>query len=85
MLYNTSLTILQNVFKCCNIHLNRGGVSMAGRPPKADKKIREAIYFEPHLLEWLKERADVRKTTTSAIINFIVEERMNKEKSRSKE
>ncbi len=51
---------------------------MAGRPPKHDKKIREAIYFEPHLLAWLKKKADENKTTTSAIVNLLVE----KEKER---
>ncbi|WP_165861451.1 hypothetical protein [Paenibacillus paeoniae] len=49
---------------------------MAGRPPKADKKIREAIYFEPHLLEWLKDRADEQKTTVSVVINLLTEEKM---------
>lgn len=52
---------------------------MAGRPSKTDKKLREAIYFEPHLLEWLKQQAESNKTTTSAIINLLVE----KEKANS--
>lgn len=46
---------------------------MAGRPPKQDKKIREAIYFEPELLDWLREKADERKSTVSVIVNLIVE------------
>lgn len=52
---------------------------MAGRPPKpvSEKKQREAIYFEPHILEWLKGEAERRKTTTSAIVNLLVEESMN--------
>jgi hypothetical protein len=49
---------------------------MAGRPPKADKKVREAIYFEPHLLEWLQERAEAQKTTVSVIVNLLTEEKM---------
>lgn len=47
---------------------------MAGRPPKKNKKIREAIYFEPHLLEWLQEKAEEQKCTVSVIVNQIVEE-----------
>jgi hypothetical protein len=47
---------------------------LAGRPPKADKKIREAIYFEPDLLAWLKEKAEKQKTTVSVIVNLMVEE-----------
>lgn len=50
---------------------------MAGRPPKEDKKIREAIYFEPDLLAWLKEKADKQKCTVSVLVNVMVE----KEKS----
>jgi predicted transcriptional regulator len=46
---------------------------MAGRPPKQDKKIREAIYFEPDLLEWLREKADKQKTTVSVVVNVLVE------------
>lgn len=49
---------------------------MAGRPPKADRKIREAIYFEPHLLEWLRARADEQKTTVSVIVNVLTEEKL---------
>ena len=51
---------------------------MAGRPPKADKKIREAIYFEPDLLQWLKEKSDKQKTTVSVIVNLMVEEAKKK-------
>lgn len=54
---------------------------MAGRPPKADKKIREAIYFEPALLEWLQQRAEEQKTTVSVIVNLITEEKIKKEQS----
>ncbi|MDD2400903.1 MAG: hypothetical protein PHD60_01580 [Clostridia bacterium] len=51
---------------------------MVGRPPKLDdKKVREAIYFEPALLDWLKEKAKKQKCTVSVIVNLIVE----KEKS----
>jgi len=48
---------------------------MAGRPPKppAEKKVREAIYFEPHLLEWLREQAANQKVTVSVLVNQIVE------------
>lgn len=48
---------------------------MAGRPPKQDKKIREAIYFEPELLEWLREIADKEKCTVSVIVNRMVDEK----------
>ncbi|MEK3699381.1 MULTISPECIES: hypothetical protein [unclassified Paenibacillus] len=50
---------------------------MAGRPPKAEgeKKIREAIYFEPELLEWLREEADREKCTVSVIVNRITAEK----------
>lgn len=48
---------------------------MAGRPPKQDKKIREAIYFEPELLEWLREEAEKQKCTVSIIVNQIVDEK----------
>jgi len=51
---------------------------MAGRPPKKDKKIREAIYFEPELLTWLKEKAEKQKCTVSIIVNIIVEKELNK-------
>lgn len=44
----------------------------AGRPPKKNKKIREAIYFEPELLEWLKEQAENEKCTVSIYVNKIV-------------
>jgi hypothetical protein len=50
---------------------------MAGRPSKEDKKIREAIYFEPELLSWLREKAEKQKCTVSVIVNVLVE----KEKS----
>lgn len=46
---------------------------MAGRPPKQDKKLREAIYFEPELLEWLREVADKQKCTVSVIVNRLVD------------
>ncbi|MGG4353342.1 hypothetical protein [Paenibacillus lautus] len=42
---------------------------MAGRPTKADKKIREAIYFEPELLEWLRELAESNDRTVSVEVN----------------
>lgn len=51
---------------------------MAGRPPKADKKIREAIYFEPHILEWLRSIADNEDRTVSVIVNRICAEMMDK-------
>jgi hypothetical protein len=46
---------------------------MIGRPKKEDKKVREAIYFEPHLLDWLKQKADEQKCTVSVIVNVMVE------------
>jgi len=48
---------------------------MAGRPPKppTEKKIREAIYFEPHLLEWLRWLATEQKVTVSVIVNRLIE------------
>jgi hypothetical protein len=49
---------------------------MAGRPSKLDKKIREAIYFEPDLLDWIRQQAEEKKTTTSTIINLLVEKEM---------
>jgi hypothetical protein len=52
---------------------------MAGRPPKDDKKIREAIYFEPDLLEWLREKADKQKCTVSVVVNVLVEEKKSME------
>lgn len=52
---------------------------MAGRPPKKDKKIREAIYFEPALLEWLQEQAEQQKCTVSVIVNRLVDEKMTTE------
>lgn len=52
---------------------------MAGRPAKADKKIREAIYFEPELLEWLRERAEEQKCTVSVIVNKLVDDKKTTE------
>lgn len=52
---------------------------MAGRPPKQDKKIREAIYFEPDLLEWLKKKAEAQKCTVSVIVNLLVEKQKEQE------
>lgn len=52
---------------------------MAGRPPKTDKKIREAIYFEPGLLEWLQEKAEKQKCTVSIIVNLLVEKEKDAE------
>lgn len=51
---------------------------MAGRPKKpiSERKVREAIYFEPHLLEWLQQKADAQKTTVSVIVNLLTEEKM---------
>lgn len=51
---------------------------MAGRPPKEDKKIREAIYFEPDLLAWLKEKAEKQKCTVSVIVNVMVAQERDK-------
>lgn len=51
----------------------KGDDNMAGRPPKQDKKIREAIYFEPELLDWLREQADREKCTVSVIVNRLVD------------
>lgn len=66
--------MLLNIFKCCKID-GQGVDYMAGRPPKQDKKIREAIYFEPELLEWLREEAEKQKCTVSIIVNQIVDEK----------
>jgi len=54
---------------------------MAGRPKKAeeDKKIREAIYFEPALLEWLKGVADGEGCTVSVIVNRMVKKAKEQE------
>lgn len=52
---------------------------MAGRPSKADKKIREAIYFEPELLEWLQMKAGKQKCTVSVIVNLLVEKEKDAE------
>lgn len=50
---------------------------MAGRPKKdeSEKKIREAIYFEPELLEWLRQEANFKKCTVSIVVNLLVEEK----------
>ena len=55
---------------------------MAGRPPKENKKVREAIYFEPELMEWLREEADKRKCTVSVLVNIIVEEKMKEDEQK---
>lgn len=47
---------------------------MAGRPKKENKKIREAVYFEPELLDWLKQKADKQRSTLSIIVNALVAE-----------
>ncbi|MEK3849955.1 MULTISPECIES: hypothetical protein [Paenibacillus] len=52
---------------------------MAGRPPKKDKKVREAIYFEPELLEWLQEKAEKQKCTVSVIVNQMAEKAKEQE------
>lgn len=54
---------------------------MAGRPKKAeeDKKIREAIYFEPLLHDWLKGMADDEGCTVSVIVNRIVKKAKEQE------
>lgn len=54
---------------------------MAGRPKKSDKdkKIREAIYFEPDLLSWLQEQAEQQKCTVSILVNKIVEDKKTTE------
>lgn len=52
---------------------------MAGRPTKSDKKIREAIYFEPELLAWLQEKAEKQKCTVSVIVNVLVEKEKDAE------
>ncbi|WP_217597189.1 hypothetical protein [Cohnella sp. GbtcB17] len=52
---------------------------MAGRPPKPkeEKKIREAIYFEPHLLAWLQQQAEKEKCTVSVIVNRLTEKEIS--------
>lgn len=52
---------------------------MVGRPRKEQRKIREAIYFEPELHAWLKERAKERKCTISVLMNVIVDEKRRAE------
>jgi len=52
---------------------------MVGRPPKVDKKIREAVYFEPELLTWLRDKAEEQKRTVSVVVNLIVEKEKNTE------
>jgi hypothetical protein len=52
---------------------------MAGRPQKTDKKIREAIYFEPELLAWLQGKAEKQKCTVSVIVNLLVEKEKDAE------
>lgn len=52
---------------------------MAGRPKKENKKIGEFIYLEPHLLQWLKERAEKGKTTTSVIVGLLIDKQIKKE------
>lgn len=34
---------------------------------------REAVYFEPHLLEWLRDLAEREKVTVSVVVNRLVE------------
>jgi hypothetical protein len=48
-----------------------------GRPalPAHEKKQREAIYFEPDLLEWLQHVANFERTTVSVIVNRLVAEK----------
>jgi hypothetical protein len=48
-----------------------------GRPalPAHEKKQREAIYFEPDLLNWLMDEADREMTTVSVIVNRLVAEK----------
>ncbi|MCZ8512433.1 hypothetical protein O9H85_08295 [Paenibacillus filicis] len=53
---------------------------MAGRPKKDEKKIREAIYFDPDLLEWLKEKAEKKRSTVSVVVNGIVAEKKDEDK-----
>lgn len=43
---------------------------------ESGRKQCEAIYFEPQLLEWLKERAEEQKTTVSVIVNQMTERMM---------
>lgn len=50
-----------------------------GRPIKQDKKLREAIYFEPELLAWLQEKAAKQKCTVSVIVNILVEKEKDAE------
>lgn len=55
---------------------------MAGRPPKNDKKIREAIYFEPELLDWLRDKAEKQKCTVSVIVNVLVDKEKSSDSGR---
>jgi hypothetical protein len=69
--------VLHNIFKCF-IFITVEVMEIkpqVGRPSKEDKKIREAIYFEPDLLDWLKEKSDEEERTVSSIVNRIVRDK----------
>lgn len=57
---------------------------MVGRPSKENKKVREAIYFEPDLLDWLKEKAEKQRSTVSVVINGLVAEKISDEQKNIK-
>jgi|GEM_PF-2161384 len=49
------------------------------RPKNPDKKKAESIYFEPDLVDWLKEKAESEERTTSYIVNRIVRDKKEQE------
>lgn len=59
---------------------------MAGRPklPEDQRRIREAIYVEPYVLEWLKAKALKHKTTTGGVVSLMVDEKIKKEKEKDR-
>lgn len=54
---------------------------MAGRPRKSEseKKVGEFIYLEPPLLQWLKNEAKERGTTTSVVVGKLIEKAKEQE------
>ncbi|WP_010271301.1 hypothetical protein [Paenibacillus senegalensis] len=54
-----------------------------GRPPKpeGEKKERESIYFDPDILEWLRNRAEEEDRTVSVELNRILRKVMEGERN----
>ena len=53
-----------------------------GRKPKKNKKIREAIYVDPDLLEWINEKAEEKGYTNSEFICAILDKAKEQEGNR---